>query len=67
MLSLIQPQIVSGITNEMMNGISPNENGELPENANWQILANSIGFIRQQNINQRDSAIKMGKDFINEL
>lgn len=67
MLEMLQPQIINGVRNEMMNGLIINQAGELPENAYWQILAKTITFIREQNISLRDSAIRMGKEFINKL
>lgn len=66
MMEMLETQMVSGITNEMMNGIVPSVNGELPENAYWQQLANMITYVRNENFKARDAAILIGKQFVNE-
>ncbi len=67
MMDMLQAQMIAGITNEMMNGIVPNADDSLPENAYWQKLSRMIIFIRDENFNTRDAAILVGKNFINEI
>lgn len=67
MMDLLQPQMVTGITSEMMNGILPDLDGNLPENALWQTVAAGITARRNENFTARDAAITYGQQLIDQL
>ena len=67
MLSTLEPQIVAGIKDEQTNGIVPDIDGNLPNNAYWQLIAKGINFISNNNINNRNIAIEAGKALIDGL
>jgi hypothetical protein len=64
---LLIPQIISGATQEGINGIGPDEEGNLPSNAYWQLIFRGISEQRLTNTTARDSAIENGKNFIDSL
>jgi hypothetical protein len=64
---LLLPQIALGITNEQSAGISPDADGNLPNNAYWQLIAKGIAYAKGLNTDARDNAIAQGKSFINQL
>jgi hypothetical protein len=67
MNDLLEPQIIAGVTQEMTDGIGPDIEGNLPENAYWQIIARDITFIKTFNSTIRTNAINEGKALINTL
>ena len=64
---LLMPQIVLGIADEQANGIGPDADGNLPENAYWQLIARGIIYAKELNTAARDNAIQQGKTFIDQL
>jgi hypothetical protein len=67
MSQLLEPQIIAGATQEGMNGIGPDADGNLPSNAYWQIIAAGITDIRNQNIANRNYLISVGQSIIDIL
>lgn len=67
MMDILQTQMVTGITNEMMNGIVPSQDGSLPENAYWQIVAAGVTGVKVENFQIRDKAIQQGKQLIDQI
>lgn len=67
MSQLLQPQIITGATQEGMNGIGPDADGNLPSNAYWQLIAQGITAIRNYNIANRNSSIDIGKSIIDSI
>lgn len=65
--NLLLPQIVSGVTDEQANGIGPDAEGNLPENAYWQIIGQGITEIKDSNTAARDAAITNGKTLIDQI
>jgi hypothetical protein len=64
---LLMPQIVLGIADEQANGIGPDADGNLPNNAYWQIIAQGITYAKGLNTAAKDKAILQGKSFIDNL
>lgn len=64
---LLEPQIVTGVTSEMMAGISPSPEGNIPENAPWQQIADGITQAKQQSAAIKNQAIDFGKIIIEEI
>lgn len=64
---LLLPQIVLGIADEQSNGIGPDADGNLPENAYWQLIAQGITYAKGLNTTARENAITQGKTFIDQL
>jgi hypothetical protein len=64
---MLLPQIVLGIADEQANGIGPDADGNLPENAYWQTIARDITYIKTSNAAIKDSIINAGKSFIDSL
>jgi hypothetical protein len=65
--NLLLPQIASGIADEQAAGIGPDADGNLPDNAYWQLIARGIQTIKDNNIATRTSAINQGKVIIDTL
>ena len=64
---LLGPQIIAGATQEGINGIGPDADGNLPDNAYWQLIAQGITYTKTNNAAIRDSAINTGKSFVDSL
>jgi len=64
---LLLPQIVLGVADEQANGIGPDAEGNLPENAYWQIIAQGVTQIKDSNVATRDAAINEGKNIIDQI
>ena len=64
---LLMPQIVLGIADEQANGIGPDADGNLPENAYWQLIAKGITYAKELNTVVREAAITNGKTFIDQI
>jgi hypothetical protein len=64
---LLLPQIVLGIADEQSNGIGPDADGNLPNNAYWQLIAQGITYAKELNTSTKDNAITQGKTFIDQL
>jgi hypothetical protein len=64
---LLMPQIVLGIADEQAAGIGPDADGNLPDNAYWQLIARGITYAKGLNTTARENAITQGKTFIDNL
>ena len=64
---LLTPQITAGVTQEITDGIGPDAEGNLPDNAYWQLIAQGITYAKNLNTVARESAITQGKSFIDNL
>lgn len=64
---LLIPQIVLGIADEQAAGIGPDIDGNLPDNAYWQLIARGIIYAKELNTIAKDNAISQGKSFIDNL
>ena len=64
---MLLPQIKSGISSEIANGTVPDRDGNLPDNAYWQLIAQGISIQKNASINVRNSAIQAGKLFIDQI
>jgi len=64
---LLLPQIALGIADEQAAGIGPDVDGNLPDNAYWQLIAQGIMYAKGLNIGAKDNAISQGKSFIDNL
>jgi hypothetical protein len=64
---LLMSQIVLGIADEQAAGIGPDSNGNLPDNAYWQLIGKGITYAKAINTVNRDNAILQGKDFIDQI
>jgi hypothetical protein len=64
---LLIPQIVLGIADEQAAGIGPDAEGNLPDNAYWQLIAQGITYTKGLNTTAKDNAITQGKAFIDNL
>jgi hypothetical protein len=64
---LLTPQIIAGASQEGANGIGPDADGNLPENAYWQIIAQGITYQKSINASARELAIQTGKTFIDSI
>lgn len=64
---LLLPQIVLGIADEQANGIGPDAEGNLPENAYWQLIGQGITEIKDSNTAAREAAITNGKALIDQI
>lgn len=64
---MLLPQIVLGVADEQANGVGPDANGNLPENAYWQTIARDITYVKTSNTTIRDSIINTGKSFVDSL
>ena len=64
---LLMPQIVLGIADEQAAGIGPDADGNLPDNAYWQLIARGITYAKELNTTAKDTAISQGKAFIDNL
>jgi len=64
---LLLPQIALGIADEQSAGINPDADGNLPNNAYWQLIARGIVYAKGVNTDARDNAITQGKSFLNQL
>lgn len=64
---LLLPQIVLGVADEQANGIGPDNDGNLPDNAYWQILAKNITAIKASNASARNSMISQGQAIIDKI
>lgn len=67
MNALITPQIQSGVISEIQNGIVSDADGNLPDNAIYQKIAQKIAEIKSGNINVMAIQIGMGKNIIQSL
>lgn len=67
MSDLLVQQIQTGAMQEIANGLVADENGTLPQGADWQSLGAAITGLRNGNITFRDSAIQNGKSIIDAL
>lgn len=67
MSALLLPQITNGVMAEQMNGIVPDAEGNFPNNAYFQIIANGISQTRANNLTMRNEAISNGKQLIDLL
>jgi hypothetical protein len=65
--SMLGSQIIAGATQEGINGIGPDADGNLPDDAYWQIIAKGITYQRNMNTTNRNNAIQIGKDFIDSI
>lgn len=54
---LLLPQIVLGVADEQANGIGPDADGNLPDNAYWQLIAKGITYAKELNTAAREVAI----------
>jgi hypothetical protein len=64
---LLLPQIVLGIADEQANGVGPDADGNLPDNAYWQLIAQGITYAKNMNTTTRENAIQQGKSFIDQI
>ena len=64
---LLTPQITAGVTQEITDGIGPDAEGNLPDNAYWQLIAQGITYAKGLNTATRENAITQGKTFIDQL
>jgi hypothetical protein len=64
---LLLPQIVLGVADEQAAGIGPDTEGNLPENAYWQLIAQGITEIKDSNTAAREAAINEGKNIIDQI
>jgi hypothetical protein len=64
---LLTPQITAGVIQEITDGIGPDEEGNIPDNAYWQLIARGITYAKELNTAARDNAITQGKTFIDLL
>jgi hypothetical protein len=64
---LLMPQIVLGMADEQAAGIGPDADGNLPDNAYWQIIAKGIAYAKGLNTAAKENAIIQGKSFIDNL
>lgn len=64
---LLTPQITAGVTQELTDGIGPDVDGNLPDNAYWQLIAQGITYAKNINTTTRENAIAQGKEFIDQL
>jgi hypothetical protein len=64
---LLTPQITAGVTQELTDGIGPDAEGNLPDNAYWQLIAQGITYAKNINTTARENAIAQGKSFIDQL
>ena len=64
---LLMPQIALGIADEQANGIGPDADGNLPDNAYWQLIARGITYAKELNTAARDGAIQQGKTLIDQI
>ena len=64
---LLMPQIALGIADEQAAGVGPDADGNLPDNAYWQLIAQGIIYAKGLNTNAKDNAISQGKFFIDNL
>lgn len=67
MSDLLEQQIQAGAIQEIANGLVADENGTLPQGADWQSLGAAITGLRNGNISFRDGAIQNGKSIIDAL
>lgn len=64
---LLLPQIVLGVADEQASGTGPDIDGNLPDNAYWQLIAQGITYAKNINTNVRENAITQGKAFIDQI
>jgi hypothetical protein len=64
---LLEPQIQNGVANEIANGLFPDADGNIPENAYWQQIGYGIQETRTNNQNMRNVAIDLGKSLIDSI
>ena len=64
---LLTPQIITGATQEGINGIGPDADGNLPPNAYWQIIAKGITETKDTNTLTRNNYISLGKTLIDQI
>lgn len=64
---LLMPQIVLGIADEQAAGIGPDADGNLPDDAHWQLIARGITYAKELNTAARDNAIQQGKILIDQI
>lgn len=64
---LLTPQIITGVSQEMTDGIGPDADGNLPDNAYWQLIAQGIGYTKNLNTEAREAAIVNGKALIDQI
>lgn len=64
---MLTPQIIAGASQEGANGIGPDAEGNLPENAYWQIIAQGITEIKTSNTATREAAVSNGKSIIEQI
>ena len=67
MSDLLAQQIQAGASQEIANGLIMNENGSLPQGADWQSLGIAINSLRNENATFRNNAISNGKSIIDAL
>lgn len=64
---LLHAQIIAGATQEGINGIGPDIDGNLPSDAYWQMIARDISAIKANNTDARNNAINQGKGLIDAI
>lgn len=64
---LLTAQIIAGASQEGANGIGPDAEGNLPENAYWQIIAQGVLDVKISNATARNNAIAQGKFLIDQI
>jgi hypothetical protein len=64
---LLTPQIIAGVIQEITDSIGPDAEGNLPDNAYWQLIAKGITYAKELNTAARDNAITQGKTFIDQI
>ena len=64
---LLMPQIALGIADEQAAGIGPDADGNLPDNAYWQLIAQGIIYAKGLNTAAKNNAISQGKSFLDQL
>ena len=64
---LLSAQIIAGASQEGANGIGPDAEGNLPENAYWQIIAQGVVDVKISNATARNNAIAQGKLLIDQI
>jgi hypothetical protein len=64
---LLSAQIIAGASQEGANGIGPDAEGNLPENAYWQVIAQGVLDVKISNATARNNAIAQGKLLIDQI
>jgi hypothetical protein len=64
---LLTPQIIAGASQEGANGIGPDADGNLPNDAYWQIVAREVTNIKTVNAAARNIMISEGQFIIDNI